>query len=263
MRFAKSLSNLLVVCCFATHAYADVSYTPAVKLDETGAGKLPRIKIYGQIKQDDVRRFIQLKDVAAKSAKSLLGISHEPGKNYPLLIELDSPGGSVTAAIAIGKQIRETNPMYVVVEESASCVSACVFVLAGGVTRYVDGQVGIHRPYLADDKAYTVSSQKKIYAEIEKNVKDYLSFVNVPTSLYDTMFRIPPEKVRFLSRTELQEYNLNEDDPYYKEANDANLARIAGLTKVEYIRRIQACNSLQSEKENKDCQFETIYGRYK
>lgn len=228
------------------NACAEVSLIPAVKDEVNGSGQLARIKIYGEIKQEDVRKFKLMQDLAKKSSEIILidGI---------YFVTLDSQGGSVSAAISIGKEIRVAN-LGVIVGESAKCVSACVLVLAGGVTRAVGGLVGIHRPHVVDDKAYTVGNQKQSYEKIEKNVKDYLSYVNVPTSLYDVMFRIPPEKVRWLSNTELQEFNLNEADPYYKEAEDAVLAKKAGITKSEFIKRKLTCErSYSITEEMIDC----------
>lgn len=248
MKHAKLYVSFLFTFCLVNSAYGEVSYTPAVK--SVNSRTVPKIKIYGQIKTEDIQQFHLLKEAAKISATS---IGLKPIDRYPLLIELDSLGGSVSAAIAIGKEIREANPFVVKVSESAYCVSACVLILAGAVTRNVKGLVGIHRPYLDDDKAYTVSKQKQSYSEMEKSIKDYLSSVNVPTSLYDAMFRIPPEKVRYLTITELQEYNLNEDDPYYKEAKDAKNAKELGLSKSEYKRRNSICENSQSNEEANNC----------
>lgn len=61
-------------------------------------------------------------------------------------ITLNSHGGSVDAAIAAGRTIRQMRA-WVSVPSKAHCLSACVFLLAGGATRLVSGEVGIHRPY--------------------------------------------------------------------------------------------------------------------
>jgi hypothetical protein len=126
-------------------------------------------------------------------------------------------------------------------------------LLAGGTSRLVEGAVGIHRPYLEDDRAFSPEQQRRNYAAIEKEVKDYLESVNVPTSLYDNMFRIPPEKVRFLNERELQTLGLNEDDPFHKEAVDAQGAQGAGLSKSEYQRRQSICARSMSMDEAAEC----------
>ena len=58
----------------------------------------------------------------------------------------------------------------------------------------------------------------------------------MPISLYDTMFRIPPGKMRYLTEQEMQDYNLNEDDPYFHEAETAESAEIYGLSKLDYLK---------------------------
>src|SRR3978361_752506 len=60
---------------------------------------------------------------------------------------INSRGGSVAAAIAIGRMFRRENAWIGV---NGVCFSACVFMLAGAVDRQTGklDQVGIHRPYL-------------------------------------------------------------------------------------------------------------------
>lgn len=237
---------------FICEAQADISYSPAYRNGEGAV--VAKVIIHGEIKKGDAEQFRIQKDAALASAKSI-GISIEG--SAPFLVELDSYGGSVAVAIEIGKEIREIKPVSVNVSTPASCVSACVFILAGGTSRLVDGKVGIHRPYIDIDTAFTAESQKSRYAEIEAMAKDYLSFVNVPLTLYDVMFRIPPEKVRYLSSSELQEFNLSEDDPYFKEARDAKQANDLGISKSEYQRQVENCSQLPSEKAVSDC-FENL-----
>lgn len=239
----KIIALMSIIFLSMSTAFAEVTFVPGFK-NKDGSTDLPRISIHGQIRQQDVEKFQQVKILAKKNLQSLGFKDPSAGQRQLYFVSLDSKGGSVSAAISIGKAIRE-DTIGVILGESFSCVSSCVLLLAGGVTRDVGGQVGVHRPYLEEDVAYTTSSQKKIYADIEKKVKDYLFYVNVPTSLYDLMFKIPPEKVRFLSHNELQEFNLNEDDPFFKEAEYAIAAKRVGLTKMEYMKRRNGCNTFQ------------------
>ena len=241
--------NIFAIC----DAQAEISYAPAHKTSTGGVAA--KIRIYGEITRGDTEQFHLLKDAALSSARSigLPGSDGGPFDEGPFIVELDSYGGSVVAAIEIGKEIRKAKPWSVTVASSASCVSSCVLILAGGTTRFVQGRVGIHRPFIDADSAFTAESQKQNYAEIERMVKDYLAYVNVPTSLYDVMFRIPPEKMRYLSRTELQEFNLSEDDPYLKEARDAKNASDAGLSKSEYQKRMAECAGLPNDDAETAC----------
>lgn len=129
-------------------------------------------------------------------------------------------------------------------------------MLAGGVIRYVAGPVGIHRPFSPVDTRTTANLQKQDYGRLEKEVKSFLQAVNIPADLYDHMLRIPPDKVRFLSRDELQRYGLSEDDPYEDAARIAAVAKSMGITAEELIRRQAKANaecSFKNSDENARC----------
>ena len=81
-------------------------------------------------------------------------------------VELNSPGGSVNAAIAIGRIVRNEEA-GAFVDRGAVCLSSWVLILAGGSFRSFEGKVGIHRPYLPVPRG-DVSSQnvKAIYAQM-------------------------------------------------------------------------------------------------
>lgn len=157
----------------------------------------------------------------------------------PSEIKLNSSGGSVDAAISIGRQIRQSESIpttQVTVRYGDKCVSSCIFILAGGQLRFVGGGlVGIHRPFLPEDPNLSIQDQKIFYRQVEIKVKEYLEEVNVPTSLYDAMFRIPVDKIYYLTEQEMQQYNLNEHDPYYEEALHAGAAANLNMSKLEYL----------------------------
>ena len=172
--------------------------------------------------------------MVAKANAAGLGISGYRGKT-PVNVLLDSPGGSLLAAIGIGQIVRDEKLNMVTVPWEGRCVSACVLVLAAGLEKVVMGDVGIHRPYEDTAHITTEQGQRELYASLRTTVKEYLQSMNVPGVLYDMMFRIPPEKVRYLGRDELQDLNLNEADPFFKEGWDAKEANELGMTKQNYI----------------------------
>lgn len=243
------LCSVSVLLTLPSSSFADVAYTPAVRQDAKSF-TVSKIRIYNKINEGDAKQFHALV-AAAKQRGNSLGISL--GDNAPILVLLDSTGGSVNDAISIGKEIRSLNPMSVNVLEDSICISACVFILAGAPSRLVQGRVGIHRPHYVFDDALTPEAQKQQYAAMEKRIKQYLESVNVPSALYDTMFRIPPEKMRYLTFREMQDFNLNEDDPYYKESRDAWFAKRLGLSKSEYTSQMAACNRLPTDNATKHC----------
>lgn len=241
--------SISAVLLSSSSVIADVSYTPAAK-NPDGSFVVSKIRIYNSINKGDAKQFHAMVVAAKQRAKD---IRVDFVESTPVMVLLNSTGGSVDDAIAIGQEIRAIAPMTVNVEEGAICGSACVFILAGAPSRNVWGRIGIHRPYVEFDDALTPEAQRQRYVAMEKRIKQYLESVNVPTSLYDTMFRIPPEKVRYLTLKEMQDFNLNEDDPYYKESRDAWWAKKLGLSKSEYTSRMAACNRLQTDQATIDC----------
>lgn len=149
---------------------------------------------------------------------------------------LNSEGGDVEAAIAIGRELRRMRATALMWDK-ARCLSSCVFVLAGATVRMLFGQVGIHRPFALRTDQRPYDAVQRDQRRAAKLAKEYLEEMNVSPSLYDAMVTIPPEKVRLLSRTELQQFGITETDPVWQEVADANLARGYGLSKTEYLRR--------------------------
>lgn len=215
--------------------FADVTYTPK------SGNAVPRITISGQIKQDDLKHFIAFSRMARQD-----GLYQ---------VRLGSLGGDVETALSMGR-IARLDKAAVAVLRDGRCFSSCVFVLAGGVIRFVEGPVGIHRPFEPVDVRTTASSQKQNYERLEKEVKAYLQAMNVPAELYDHMIRIPPEKVKVLNKDELQRYGLSENDPYEDAARVAAVAKAMGITAGELIRRQAKANSecsSTSSDENARC----------
>src|SRR5262245_53108070 len=138
------------------------------------------IEVHGVIQPNDVAR--------------LATLIHGPGG----LIKLNSRGGDVRAAMALGRILRR-HSVTVVMGPDDECVSACVFVIAGAVERWPQN-VGIHRPFLIRDRATTAQQQKQQDAAIEKLVRSYLAEMNVDVRLYDDMLRISSLHVRYLTQ---------------------------------------------------------------
>ena len=152
----------------------------------------------------------------------------------PLYVVLNSSGGDVEAALAMGQILRD-HEATVIIQPKEQCISACVFLLAGGTSRVVLGQVGIHRPYLPNDNETTALGQRQRYQRLGKVINGYLEAMNVPTELYERMVRIAPEKVHWLSKAELQNYGLSANDPYAEEARTTREAAMSGLNKREFL----------------------------
>ena len=170
------------------------------------------------------------------------------GSNGRLLLFLNSEGGDIATAIEIGKLVRRWPNSSVLVTEDSKCFSACVFVLAGGLHRRVDGKVGIHRPFSSTTDPKTYDSTQKTFRTLELSAKAFLKDMNVPASLYDEMMSVPPQKLRLLTKQELARFGIGQSDPAYQDNRDAKSARTYGLDKKEYLGRKERadriCNAL-------------------
>ncbi len=159
------------------------------------------------------------------------------GSNGSLLLFLNSEGGDLSTAIEIGKLVRRWPNSSVQVLQDSRCFSACVFVLAGGLHRQVDGQVGIHRPFNSTTDSNTYESTQKTFRMLEQSAKAFLKDMNVPTSLYDEMMSVPPQKLRLLTDAELARFGIGQSDPAWQDNQDAMAAQGYGYNKEEYLRR--------------------------
>jgi hypothetical protein len=73
--------------------------------------------------------------------------------NIPsFVVDLDTPGGDIVAAMEIGNVIRSQSLM-IRVPRDAERSSACIFIQIAGVQRWVlDGaRIGLHRPHFNPD----------------------------------------------------------------------------------------------------------------
>ncbi len=158
---------------------------------------------------------------------------------------INSRGGSVPAAMAIGRMLRREGAWIGV---NGVCFSACVFILAGAVDRQIgkSDQVGIHRPYLRStpEKPLEADQVKQAYSRTLQDLRSYLREMNVSQRLADDMLATEPENNHILTETELRAYRLTGIDPaeqqrraIQKEAADVQEANGLGLDRREYTQR--------------------------
>src|SRR4030095_5944368 len=102
------------------------------------------------------------------------------------------------------------------VGKGASCISACVFLLMGAIERHISGdaRVGIHRPSLRASQAGEPgpgSEDEHVRAMSEALVL-YAQQMTVPRKIIDALMLIPPDRIEFLSASELATYGINTRD---------------------------------------------------
>ena len=204
-----------------------------------------QLSIDGEVDSATVEQVRKLFDVrrANKGRSELEGFS------------INSPGGSVAAAMEIGRLFRNERA-WIAVSQDGICVSACVRILAGAVDRaLLAGRIGIHRPYLdtTPERPLTADEVRKGYGRLLQDLRAYLREMNVSERLADDMLAIEPENVHYLTQAELNRYGLAGIDPVEQqtkavehEMRDVIKANQLGLDRREYTRRKALANDLCS-----------------
>lgn len=160
-----------------------------------------------------------------------------------LRMQLLSDGGSVEAAMELGRVIRKYG-MEVIVPTDSHCFSSCVLALAAGADRLPFGRIGIHRPYFGDlSNQASIEEIRKRQNAVRLKIRSYLAEMDVSPTLMDLMLSIPPEKVRILSKQELSDLRLTGKDPSFEEREIARQAKFWGLTSSEYRARSEVVSS--------------------
>lgn len=170
----------------ATHA-AEIGYKQINPFDgqRTTASFL---YITGELKAGDSERLREL-------------VINDALKFIQAPVVLDSTGGNVVEALRIADLVK-AGYLSVSVPTKAKCLSACFYILASAVTRYMEGTVGIHRPYLPKELAQKLNivemekKQKEVYAK----AKEILISQNVPQYLIEQMFSNASDEIYLLSQ---------------------------------------------------------------
>jgi ATP-dependent protease ClpP protease subunit len=172
-----------------------------------------------------------------------------------LFIILNSQGGDIVAAMKIGRMIRSSRG-HTMIEDNATCASACVLIFGAGVSRYVSyaGKLGIHRPALAEAPAQSDMTTVKAAADqAARELRAYAAAMNISGSLIDDMLVVPPQRVRWLSAEDRQHYGLGFLDPVYEETAVLAGAKKYDVSPNEYRRRDaiakSACNKFLTDDE--------------
>ena len=149
------------------------------------------------------------------------------------ILDIDSAGGLVEAAIRAGDAIGENN-WTIWVRSDSVCHSACVLLLAAGDTRVIAGRVGIHRMVRVGSSA---TSRKELGEELRRvsdELRNYLERNGASNEVYDLMTTVPNRTLHVLSDDELDRYGLSGPNAVEDDLNRIRLARRCGN---DFVRR--------------------------
>ena len=169
-------------------------------------------------------------------------------------VTLLSEGGSVAAAMRMGRRVRDLQ-MRTVIESGAECLSACVLVFAGGVERAfkMPARLGIHRLYFDPEEfaALDYADADATYAGAADDVRRFLQDMRVDPALVDHMQAVAIDDIRYLSYEEAKRLRLAGIDPVYEDLLRSKTIAEIGMERFReadrlirpMIRIIEACDA--------------------
>ena len=134
---------------------------------------------------------------------------------YIKTVALDSPGGSVADALAIGKLIRDKGFNTSVVA-GALCASSCPLAFAGGRERLATAQsaIGVHQIYAAAP-AGSLTSQLTAAGNamseaqtMTAQISRYLSAMGISPEVWLRALETPPDRLTYFSASDLTALKL-------------------------------------------------------
>lgn len=144
-------------------------------------------------------------DIAPGDYEALLrGIRAHPGHYSRKIVLLDSIGGSAPEAIRMGRLLRETG-FDAVVPSTGLCQGSCIYLLAAGHRKTVNGPVGLHRPHHPSGESALARS---LHRHERYSPAAYFREMQVSSRLAEEMQRIEPHRMKVLTTQELAGFGL-------------------------------------------------------
>jgi hypothetical protein len=204
-------------------SYADVTYVASGGSGYWGA-RFSEIRVFGTISKADARYF-------EEHAIEL--------ERNELAVYLDSLGGDVDAAMQIGRIIRR-NESSVFVSKTAKCYSSFVLIYIGGVERYNEGAIGLHRPYFASAPQSRRSIEREAPLMLQ-TLKAYVHEMGITDNFYQEMVNTEPSQMKLYLGSSVRSL-VPKLDPTYDEIETAYEARSFGIDTAEWRIRKSECS---------------------
>lgn len=152
------------------------------------------LTLTGQIAPGDAERFADYLEAGTQT------LTH---------IRLNSPGGSVSDALSIGRVLREAE-YETLMGAGDICLSACPYILASGTARRVDdsAQVGVHQHYFGTNSALPAFLAVEDIQRGQGEVMSYLDAMGVDTLIMRHALVTPPDEIYVLLPEQLTDYNM-------------------------------------------------------
>jgi hypothetical protein len=135
----------------------------------------------------------------------------EVGKrgDYIKTVVLNSPGGSVTDALAMGRLIRERK-FATEVEAGKYCASSCPLVFAGGVERRAGDKaaIGVHQVAAMSSVSAAPRDEMDVAQRISARCQRYLGDMGINLQVWVHAMETPHDKLFIFKPDELKSLNI-------------------------------------------------------
>lgn len=151
-------------------------------------------RLEGGIEAGDAARLADLIDAADPAPETLI---------------LQSPGGSVSDALALGRHIRATG-IATQMLAGEFCYSACPYLLAAGISRDIaeDASVGVHQHYFGENTFLPAAFAVEDIQRGQGEVMTYLNEMGIDPLVMQHALSTPPDQIYVLLREELEAYGF-------------------------------------------------------
>ncbi len=153
-------------------------------------------RLEGGIDGGDAPRLIDLIDAADPVPETLI---------------LQSPGGSVSDALALGRHIRAKG-IKTQMLSGEFCYSACPYLLAAGTTRDIDPEasVGVHQHYFGENTFLPAAFAVEDIQRGQGEVMTYLDEMGIDPLVMRHALSTPPDEIYVLLPEELETYGFTQ-----------------------------------------------------
>lgn len=187
----RSLLHAALLCATATIPFATQARVEVEAVQHQSMGRILAAKVSEDIAPGDYETLLK-------------GIRAHPGQYQRKIVLLDSIGGSAAEAMRMGRLLRETG-FDAVVPSSGLCQGSCIYLLAAGHKKTVNGPVGLHRPHHPSGESALARS---VHHHERPSAAAYFREMNIPSRLAEEMQRIDPHRMKVLTAQELAAFGL-------------------------------------------------------
>ena len=126
----------------------------------------------------------------------------------PTVVTFDSPGGSVSKAMELGR-LRRRHGLSSVQLRELECASACAPAFLGGVTRYAEpGSIGVHQSSFGAGSGLSTDEALREMQRGTAVLIGYLNEMGVDAGLLEVALSYESSDMRYLSASEMARFRV-------------------------------------------------------